>query len=81
MAQQLRDEQIKFMLERRAASSGDDAARSGLASRLQENTSPLPKMLDHDGATVKESASDGHSYAGTVVRGDLARSPSSHLRS
>ena len=81
MAQQLRDEQIKFMLERRAASSGDDAPRSGLASRLQENISPLPKMLDHDGATVKESASDGHSYADTVVRGGLARSPSSHLRS
>ena len=67
-AQQLRDEQIKFMLERRAADSGDEAARSGRASRLQENISPLPRILDHDGATMNESACDGHSYAGTLVR-------------
>ena len=67
-AQQLRDEQIKFMLERSATGSVDEAARSGRASRLQENISKLPQILDHDAATMKESASDGQSCAATVVR-------------
>ena len=80
-AKQLRDEQIRFMLERRATGSGDEAPHRSHAWPLVENITPVPERLDNDGATVKETAPDGHSYAGTVVRGGLPRSPSDHLGS
>ena len=73
--------QIRFMLERRGTGSGDEAPHRSHAWPLVENITPVPERLDNDGATVKETAPDGHSYAGTVVRGGLPRSPSDHLGS
>ena len=37
----------------------------------QVNSSLESAFLDDDDATVKEASDDGHSYAGTVVRGRL----------
>ena len=37
----------------------------------QVNSSLELSLQDDDDATVKEASDDGHSYAGTVVRGGL----------
>ena len=39
----------------------------------QVNSSLELSLQDDDDATVKEASDDGHSYAGTVVRGGLRR--------
>ena len=76
IAQRLRDEQIKFMTEKHAEGSGLAPTHSRHVVRPQENVTALPQILDHEAATAKETASDGHSYAGTAVRGNLFRSQS-----
>ena len=37
----------------------------------------LPRFIDHDGGTFRDTSSDGMSYAGTVVRGGVGQSTAS----
>ena len=52
-----------------AAVNIEDSAESN----LQVNSSLEVALRDDDAATIKAVSDDGHSYAGTVVRGGLKR--------
>lgn len=45
--------------------------------RPAQDLSSLSRFLDHDGVTVRDTSSDGMSYAGTVVRGGVGHSTAS----
>ena len=45
--------------------------------RPAQDLSSLPRFIDHDGETIRDTSSDGMSYAGTVVRGGVGHSTAS----
>ena len=43
----------------------------------EQDLSSFPRFVDHDGETIRDTSSDGMSYAGTVVRGGVGHSATS----
>ena len=78
VTQQLKDVQMNFMIEaeRQRVNMGTTHSHSETV-RPVHDLSSLPRLIDHNGETVRETSSDGTSYAGTVVRGGIGRSTAS----
>ena len=76
VTQQLKCVQMNFMIdaERQRVNMGTTHSET---VRPVHDLSSLPRFIDHDGETVRETSSDGMSYAGTVVRGGIGPSTTS----
>ena len=76
VTQQLKVVQMNFMIEaeRQRVNMGTTHSET---VRPVHDLSSLPRFIDHDGETVRETSSDRMSYAGTVVRGGIGPSTAS----
>lgn len=75
IAQQLKCIQLDFMIA--AELRSEKANAIGSSFRPVGDLSSLPRFIDHDGETIRDTSSDGLSYAGTVVRGGIGPSTAS----
>ena len=76
VTQQLKVVQMNFMIEAETQRVHVGTTHSETV-RPVHDLSSLPRRIDHDGETVRETSSDGMSYAGTVVRGGIGPSTAS----
>ena len=76
VTQQLKAVQMNFMVEAEGRREHAGTINSG-TMRPAQDLSSLPRFIDHDGETIRDTSSDGMSYAGTVVRGGVGHSAAS----
>ena len=76
VTQQLKVVRMNFIVEAEGRRKHAGTTNSGTA-RPAQDLSSLPRFIDHDGETIRETSSDGMSCAGTVVRGGVGHSKAS----
>ena len=78
VSQRLKTVQMNFMIEAEGRREQAGTTNSGtMTMRPAQDLSSLPRFIDHDGETIRDTVSDGMSYAGTVVPGGVGHSTAS----